>query len=359
MVYSINKMEEIIVNLHMHTSYSDGSGSHVDIAQAAIQSGLDAVIVTDHNALVQGFERYYKDGSRRVLMLIGEEVHDQDRDPQKNHLLVFGTAQEMATFAGDPQTLVKAINDSGGLSFIAHPYDPAAKSFNEPSISWEDWSVDNFTGLELWNGLSELKTHIPTKVHAAFYGLFPWLVAHRPQSTTLKKWDDLLVHRRVVAVGGSDAHALRMHVGPISRTIYPYEFHFRAINTHIFIKDPLTGDVETDRKMIYDALAGGHCFIGYDLPRPTRGFRFTAHGDETGGIMGDEIPARGGVTLEAHLPSLAEIRLIRNGNVLLTGKRTQALTYVAREPGVYRVEAFVKYLGLKRGWIYSNPIYLR
>ena len=75
--------------------------------------------------------------------------------------------------------------------------------------------------------------------------------------------------------------------------------------------------------------------------------------------MGDEISAKGGVTLEAHLPSLAEIRMIRNGKVLLTVKRTQALTYVAREPGVYRVEAFVKYLGLKRGWIYSNPIYLR
>jgi len=352
-------MEEIIVNLHMHTHYSDGTGSHKEIAHAAIHCGLDAVIVTDHNVLVQGFEGYIHNGPRRVLMIVGEEIHDQNRDPQKNHLLVIGTEQEMATFANDPQSLINNVNDSGGLSFIAHPNDPAAQAFNEDAITWEDWAVDNYTGLELWNGLSELKTLLTTKLHGYFYGLFPFLVAHRPLSYTLQKWDELLVQRRVVAVGGSDAHALPMRLGPIHRFIYPYEFHFRAINTHIFIQNSLTGDANSDKKMIYTALAAGHCFIGYDLPQSTHGFRFIAHGGEAGGIMGDEIPARGGVTLEAYLPSIAEIRLIKNGKVVLTGKKTQALAYVTQEPGVYRVEAYIKYLGIKRGWIFSNPIYVR
>ena len=92
-------MHEIIVNLHMHTRYSDGGGSHRDIARAALKCALDAVIVTDHNVLVQGMEDYVTDGPRRVLMLIGEEVHDQVRQPQKNHLLVFGADQEVATYA--------------------------------------------------------------------------------------------------------------------------------------------------------------------------------------------------------------------------------------------------------------------
>jgi hypothetical protein len=352
-------MEEIVVNLHMHTRYSDGSGCHMDIAHAAIQCGLDAVIVTDHNVLVRGFESYFNDSSRRVLMLIGEEIHNQDRNPQKNHLLVFGTDQEMATFADDPHSLIESVKDSGGLSFIAHPSDPAAQSFNEPAISWEDWTVDGFTGMEVWNGLSELKTIMPTKIHGVFYSLFPFLVAHRPQSETLKRWDGLLIKSRVVAIGGSDAHALHMRLGPMSRIVFPYKFHFQAINTHIFIHKPLTGNVDIDKKMIYAALAEGHCFVGYDLPLTTRGFRFAAHGTEIGGIMGDEISASGGVTLEAHLPSFAEIQLIRNGKVLLTEKRTQALTYVTREPGVYRIEAFRKYMGIKRGWIFSNPIYIR
>ena len=49
-------MQEIVVNLHMHTRYSDGSGTHKDIVRAAFQAGVDVVIVTDHNVLVQGFE---------------------------------------------------------------------------------------------------------------------------------------------------------------------------------------------------------------------------------------------------------------------------------------------------------------
>src|SRR5512134_3577192 len=99
-------MHEIVVNLHMHTRYSDGNGTHKDLAQAAIKTGLDAVIVTDHNVLVQGLEGYYRVGRERVLVLIGEEIHDQDRDPQKNHLLVFNTPRDLSTLADDPQRLI-------------------------------------------------------------------------------------------------------------------------------------------------------------------------------------------------------------------------------------------------------------
>ena len=173
-------MHEIIVNLHMHTRYSDGSGTHKDIATAALKAGVDAVIVTDHNVLVQGFEGYYKEKTKKILMLIGEEIHDQARDPQKNHLLAFGAGRELATFAENPQRLIDQVREAGGLSFLAHPDDPAAPAFKETDISWEDWSVQNYTGIELWNALSELKTIVPTKLHGAFYAFFPALVAHQP-----------------------------------------------------------------------------------------------------------------------------------------------------------------------------------
>ena len=57
-------------------------------------------------------------------------------------------------------------------------------------------------------------------------------------------------------------------------------------------QQPLTGDVPTDKKMIYEALAAGRCFIGYDLPPPRRGFIFKAKGREQSAIMGDEISAK-------------------------------------------------------------------
>jgi hypothetical protein len=353
-------MHEIVVNLHMHTRYSDGSGTHREIAIAALKTGVEAVIVTDHNVLVQGLEGYYREKHKRVLVLIGEEIHDQDRNPQKNHLLVFGADRELAPFAHDPQHLIHQVRASGGLSFLAHPDDPAAPAFNETDISWEDWTVQGYTGIELWNALSELKTLVPTKVHGAFYAYFPFLVAHQPIPSTLAKWDELLSEgHRVVAIGGSDAHALHLSMGPLRGVIFPYTFHFRAVNTHVLLSEPLSGDMISDKRLIYEALSRGRCFVGYDLPASTRGFRFNAQGREKAVVMGEEIQAKGGVTLQARLPGMAEIRLIKDGHLLQTWKHQTACTHITTEPGVYRVEAHRLYLGAKRGWIYSNPIYLR
>ncbi len=361
-------MQEIIVNLHMHTRYSDGSGVHKDIADAAIQTGVDAVIVTDHNVLVRGVEGYYRvppsPSTRikpsRVLLLVGQEVHDQARHPQKNHLLVFNTERDLATLAENPQTLINAVRDAGGLCFIAHPKDPEAPAFHETDISWEDWDVQNYTGIELWNGLSELKTVIPTKVHGLFYAFFPQFVGYSPITETLNRWDELLSHGPpVVAIGGSDAHAMHMSMGPLHRVIFPYAFHFKTINTHVFIPQPLTGDVPTDKKMIYDALAAGRCFVAYDLPAPTKGFTFKAKGLEQSAIMGEEISVKGGVTLHAHTPKPADIHLLKDGQRIGVWKNSYAATHNVNEAGVYRVEAYRSYLGRKRGWIFSNPIYVR
>lgn len=353
-------MHEAIINLHMHTRYSDGSGLHKDIAAAALAAGVDVVIVTDHNILVDGFEGYYKDKNKKVLMLIGEEIHDQARLPQKNHLLVFGANRELATFAENPQNLINQVRDAGGICFLAHPDDPEAKAFNETDISWEDWSVQNYTGIELWNALSELKTVVPTKLHGIFYAYFPKFVAHQPIPNTLAKWDELLASgRKVVAIGGSDAHAIKIHLGPLYRVIFPYEFHFRTVNTHALLSEPLSGDTTRDRSLIYSAFAEGHCFVGYDMPAPTKGFRFTAQGRDSSATMGDEIPAKFGVTLQAKLPGNAEVHLLKDGQVVQTWKNQPSCTYITSEPGVYRIEAYRRYLGKRRGWIYSNPIYVR
>ncbi len=353
-------MQEIVVNLHMHTRYSDGSGLHKDIAAAALQTDLDAVIVTDHNIVAYGFEGYYKDKNKKILMLVGEEVHDQAREPQKNHLLVFGANRELATFADNPQNLIRQVREAGGICFLAHPHDPEAKAFNETDISWEDWSVQDYTGIELWNALSELKTVVPTKLHGVFYAFFPALVARQPLPQTLAKWDELLAQgRRVVAIGGSDAHALHLSLGLLRRVIFPYEFHFRAVNTHVLLNESLSGDVARDRDLIYQALAAGHCFIGYDLPASTRGFRFTAQGRDESAVMGDEISAKHGVTLQAKVPFAADIILLKDGKPIQTLKNQQTCAYATTEAGVYRVEVYRNYLGKRRGWIYSNPIYAR
>ncbi|MEJ2562258.1 MAG: PHP domain-containing protein, partial [Anaerolineales bacterium] len=72
-------LHEYAGNMHNHSIYSDGHGSHVEIARAAIQAGLDFIVVTDHNVWVDGMDGYRYLGKDRVLLLTGEEIHDQVR----------------------------------------------------------------------------------------------------------------------------------------------------------------------------------------------------------------------------------------------------------------------------------------
>jgi hypothetical protein len=353
-------MAELITNLHMHTVYSDGSGTHAEVGEAALQAGLDVIIVTDHNVLVQGLEGYCQRGERQLLMLIGEEVHDTTRVPQKNHLLVMGANREMTTFAPSPQNLIDQVQRAGGLSFIAHPYDLELKMVGEDDISWVNWDVRGYTGIELWNGLSELKSVVRGWLDGIFYAFFPRYLARGPLPATLKKWDDLTIKgQQVVAVGGSDAHALKMHLGLLHQTIFPYAFHFQAVNTHLLVENELTGNLTADRQMVYNALRKGHAFIGYDLPYPTRGFRFTAQGREGTILMGDETRLGNGLTMQVRLPAKAECRLLCNGELVRTWTDREICAHTANKPGVYRVECYVEYLGRQRGWIFSNPIYVR
>ena len=229
------------------------------------KAGIDGIIVTDHNVLVKGMEGYYGENGSKVLMLVGEEVHDQDREPQKNHLLVFGAGKEVSQFADDPQNLIDNINSAGGLSFIAHPNDPSAPLIGEDDLNWVNWEVKGYTGIELWNGLSEMKARLKSPLHALWYGFQFARVGRGPQPETLPLWDELLsTGNKVVAVGGSDAHAIPFHLGPISRTIFPYENHFRAVNTHILTPTAFNGNFEHDKKLVLDALRQGHVFVGYD-----------------------------------------------------------------------------------------------
>ena len=106
-------------------------------------------------------------------------------------------------------------------------------------------------------------------------------------------------------------------------------------------------------------MANGRCFIGYDLPASTKGFRFTAQGKEQSVTMGEEINSEGGVTLQIKLPEPGDCRLIFNGKLIKKWTRHQVCTHITTEPGIYRVEVYKRYIGKNRGWIFSNPIFVR
>lgn len=352
-------MNEITCNLHIHTRYSDGTGNIAQIAEAAIDAGVDVVITTDHNVKVNGLERYVEKNNRRVLVLTGEEVHDANRMPQKNHMLVIDCDLDAAPFASDPQELINVVNHQNGLTFLAHPYECALPLFHETDITWEDWDVTGFTGLELWNGFSEFKTVVHTLPQAIRFAFSPERIPHQPLSQTLAKWDELLARgHKVVAVAGSDSHALKYRFGIIRKTIFPYRYHFSTINNHLLLNEPLTGELARDKMAVYDALKKGAGYIAFELPASPMGFSFTAENSEEIAGLGDELRLDPGATLRVRLPKRAYLRLIHNGNPLLELTDTDRLVKIIDQPGAYRVEAYLEYLGKRRGWIFSNPIYV-
>ncbi len=378
-------INEFIVGLHVHTKYSDGEFSHAQVAEAAIRAGLDGLWVSDHNVWVKGPEHYYQSQDRKTLLLVGEEVHDAARQPQKNHLLVFGAQTELAEQAVDPQTLINSARQNSAITFLAHPFETEAQLFDEPDISWVNWEVEGFTGLEIWNYMSEFKGLLTSRANTLRYALNPETGIMGPPAKVLAKWDELTQSgRKVVAIGGADAHGTTYHMGGIKRVVFPYEFLFRQVTTHILSEIPLTGAYEADRVLILEALAKGHCFVGYDGAASTRGFRFTAHSDAGTLLMGDEALNRNGISMQIAIPTSPGLprratlgsaaksaggsnrvhvstNLLKNGHEAARWENQTNITHVVPpgEAGVFRVEVRLRYQGRLRGWIFSNPIYLR
>jgi len=381
------KLFEYFGNIHMHTTHSDGFGSFDDLIDGAVKGGLDFVFVTDHNVLVREEEEGYRRG---VLTLVGQEVHDTKRDPTCSHLLCLGVESDVSHKAADPQQLIDAVGQQGALAFLAHPIEEKTDLFPK-SYPWNDWEVTGFHGVELWNYLSGFRGFTTSYLRALLVGFFPRFFPVGPLPAMLKKWDSLTQERPVVAIGGTDVHAVKYNLGPISRHFLSYEESAKALNTHVLTATPLAGPPESgasdfrdsntppERNPILAALRNGHCLLGYDLVGPTEGFRFWAERENKGPVsgqslllgrepseseevvlMGDSVTIADGqaLNLRVRLPVAASVRLLRNGQVVSQGFAS-SLAYQARDAGVYRVEVWKERWGKSRGWIFSNPIYVR
>jgi len=348
-------LNEYVGHIHLHSTFSDGVATIEEIIRLANQAGLDFIIPTDHNVLVKGLDGWYD----RTLLLMGEEVHDQQRQPESSHYLALNIEEDVFPYAQDPQAVINAVNDQGGFGFLAHPVEYTPPPFvEEPNLSWRDWQVSGYTGLELWNYMSEFKNRLPNKAAAILFCYFPRLVMRGPYPDTLAKWDELLQERKTVAIGGSDVHGNTYRLGPLRRVVQPYDYLFRAVNTHILSQQTFNGQLDHDQRVVCDALREGRCFVAYDLLGDTRGFRFTATSGDAQAIMGQEIALQREVSLEVHSPRRADIRLLRDGRIVAR-RWGKSLRWTTSERGVYRVEAYRSFLLKKRGWVFANPIYMR
>jgi hypothetical protein len=147
-------------------------------------------------------------------------------------------------------------------------------------------------------------------------------------------------------------------MGPFHRVIFPYVYHFRAINNHLMTRTILTNDLAIDKAMIYDSLQRGRLFIANDLIFPAFGFSFSAESEGETAQMGETLAFKHGCTLRIRLPDKSECTLLKDGTPINHWEGQEIITHLTNQAGVYRVECHRRYLGTRRGWIYSNPIYI-
>ncbi len=338
--------------IHMHSVFSDGSGEVPQIAKFADEVGLDYIILTDHNtlrALDEGYENWYGN----TLCLIGSEINDKEN---KNHYLAFGINKTYSTRISAKE-YVRKIKEDGGIGFLAHPHEKREHMEEHPPYPWIEWDTEDFNGIEIWNHMSEWMENLTEdNKYQAF--LHPLRTITAPQKETLTIWDELNQKRKVVGIGGVDAHAHKYNLlGFLEVEIFPYKVLFKSIRTHILLSNELVREkgedaIKQSKKLIYNALADGKCFFANDYHSDSKGFRFFAEVHEKIYHMGDNIKSADKIKLRVLLPvQEAEIKLIRNGKEISNAVNNSA-EFIIEEAGAYRVEVYLH----KKAWIYSNHI---
>jgi hypothetical protein len=349
-------LHEVAGVLHVHSLYSDGTGTVAEIASAAAVNELDFVLLTDHDTLAAR-ERGEEGWHGSVLVLVGEEVSPR----RENHYLAFGLERAIEHAGLAPQQIVDRVNEQGGFGFLSHPFSQGSERFRRGAggMPWRDLEATDYTGLELWSFVTDSGEKLASIADLLRFIVTPERFVDHPPRRNLEQWDRICASRRCVALGGVDAHQIGIRVaGRVPLRLMAYRRSFRFLRTHMLLERPLTGELAADREMLYGALRSGRAYIALDSVAPARGFRFWSD-DDPPLTMGDEVSGGGARTLRVRLPQRARIRLMRGGVEVAHAHAAIELAYEAEGAGVYRVEAYLRAHGRERTWILSNPIYLR
>jgi hypothetical protein len=342
-------MHDLSCVIHLHSTHSDGTGTVPEIARAAARARADVVLLTDHDTLEarrRGEEGWYGD----VLLLAGDEVSPLGRD----HYLAFGIDREIRHRGLDACGIARAVRDAGGFGFAAHPFSEGWRRLRRPGIPFGGLDCDALHGIELWNLANDTGEQIDGFRMLIRFLATPARTLEHPPERNMRRWDELCRERRVVAIGGLDAHQFGKRIGRfVPVRVMAYHRSFRLLRTHVLCDAPPARELERDRGLVFDALRAGRCYIAVASVAPATGFRFEAADVP----MGGEAPA-GRRTLHVRTPLPARLRVLHDGRELASAEGTM-LDAEVEEPGAYRAEARRMTHGRERTWIISNPIYLR
>lgn len=147
------------LNLHMHTTRSDGELMPLEALKAYEAAGYDAVAITDHR--VVSAEKNYRG---EMLILPGIEWDARlKRHGEALHLLGIGMGEGFGFTRpdqGDSQDFIDAVHQAGGLAYLCHPH----WSMNRLETIL---SLQQLDGAEVYNAVSR-PPYNPDRADATF-----------------------------------------------------------------------------------------------------------------------------------------------------------------------------------------------
>jgi glycosyltransferase involved in cell wall biosynthesis len=109
----------IVVDLHMHTSWSHDCSIDVDDLLAHAESeGLGAIAVTDHNVFGGALEAVERARRRNLIVIPGEEI----KTAEDGEVIGLFLQEEIPRGLPFAETIA-AIRAQGGLVYVPHPFD--------------------------------------------------------------------------------------------------------------------------------------------------------------------------------------------------------------------------------------------
>jgi hypothetical protein len=276
--------------------------------------------------------------------------------PRGGHFLAFGVDEEIAHDGRGPTAICEAVAAAGGVGFAAHPFSTGSRMVGTriaPSHAWPALEDGCCAGLELWSLTTDEAEAWRTPLEALRFLRAP--EAAEPPAAHLAAWDALCARRRMVAIGGLDAHQPGVRVCGRVHSPMPHARYFGLLRTHVVCAEPLDGDLDHDRRVVLDALRRGSCFLVRPALGDAAGARFWAVPQGGAPVaMGGE--TRSGPTmLHARLPRAADLRVVGAGTVVAEEDDADELAVGVDAPGAYRLEARRE----GRVWLLGNPVYLR
>ncbi len=130
--------------LHIHSTYSDGEFTLVELRALFLDAGCRFACVTDHADFFDDAKlRAYVDECRTLsddgfFFIAGLEYSCRER----MHILGYGLTTLIPS--DDPETVIAAIGSAGGLSVLAHPrtdHFPAIERFTRLPAGIEVWNT--------------------------------------------------------------------------------------------------------------------------------------------------------------------------------------------------------------------------